>query len=161
GQLGRSDTAPPKSTTEARRHGEGAKDDGQGVSVAVAEIAEKVVTAEVLQAAVDRARAVLVQAKAIITPAAQDIAKQLGVEIRRAKKNHEIHGKTRKAGDGAGAATGPVSAQTSAIDASTAQLLIVVQNTAAIDHLWDQLRGTWRREFLGCPDDAAKLAIGE
>lgn len=160
GQLGRSEAAPrSKITTEARRHGEGARDEERGTSEGVAEISEKVVTAEVLQAAVDRARAVLVQAKAIVTPAARDVAKELGVEIRRAQRNHETHGKTRKTEGGR--TTEPLNAQPSTLDASTTPLLLIVQNTAAIDHLWEQLRGAWRREFLGCPDDAAKLAIGE
>ena len=36
--------------------------------------------------------------------------------------------------------------------------MIIVQNTDAIDRLWNDLSSTWRRELLGCPDDAAKLA---
>ena len=28
-----------------------------------------------------------------------------------------------------------------------------------MERLWSDLQGAWRRELLGCPDDAAKLAI--
>jgi hypothetical protein len=38
--------------------------------------------------------------------------------------------------------------------------LLVVRNTPSVDQLWTDLNGRWKRELLGCPDDAAKLAIG-
>ncbi len=40
-------------------------------------------------------------------------------------------------------------------------LLIVVRNSKPLEQLWSELTGTWRRELVGCPDDAAKLAIAE
>jgi hypothetical protein len=157
GQLGRSEAAPSsKITTETRRHGAvESRVQSPESRAGVAEIAEKVVTAEVLQAAVDRARAVLVQAKAIVTPAARDVAKELGVEIRRAERS----GSTKAAT--AAQAGAPSTTPTTHHSPLTTHLLLIVQNTSAVDHLWDQLRGAWRRDLLGCPDDAAKLAIGE
>jgi hypothetical protein len=158
GQLGRSDAAQLSNvTTEARRHGdeEGARVESPETRAGVAEIAEKVVTAEVLQAAVERARAVLVQAKAIVTPAARDAAKELGVEIRRMERGGST--KVAAAPHGSAPSTNPPTHHSPL----TTHLLLIVQNTAAIDHLWEQLRGSWRRDLLGCPDDAAKLATGE
>ncbi|MFO1093552.1 MAG: hypothetical protein U0992_09605 [Planctomycetaceae bacterium] len=38
-------------------------------------------------------------------------------------------------------------------------LLLVVRSTPAVDRLYEDLKATCRRELLGCPDDAAKLAI--
>jgi hypothetical protein len=44
---------------------------------------------------------------------------------------------------------------------SVKPLLIVVRNAPAVDRLYEDLKSSWRRELLGCPDDAAKLAISE
>src|SRR5690606_12225821 len=37
--------------------------------------------------------------------------------------------------------------------------LIVVHSTDAVERVWEDIRNSWRRELLGCPDDAATQAI--
>lgn len=139
-QLGGDDVARGEVTTEARRHGESSV---ERRASSVVEIAERVVTAAVLEEIAGDAAEIVVDAKAVVTPAARDIAKSRGFTIRRRTANSPA----RKTLDTQHSALNP--------------LLIIVHHTDPIARLWDDLRSTWRREFLGCPDDAAQLAIAE
>jgi hypothetical protein len=105
------------------------------------QIASAVVTAELLDDA-PRQGTVQVLPKAIVTPAAWDLARERGLQIRR------------------GAATAAHKATGDAGSAPAGLLLAIVKHTPALKQLCETLPGA-RRELLGCPDDAAKLAIGE
>jgi hypothetical protein len=110
-------------------------------------IAERIITAEVLKEQVHGSRSVVVNSKALVTPAAWDFIREHGVTLRR----NDAKLPPTQGGSATSAAV--------ATAAKVAPLLIVVQNTDAVERVWSDLH--WRRELLGCPDDAAKLAIGE
>jgi hypothetical protein len=76
--------------------------------------------------------AILVSPRAVITPAAVDVLRSRKLAIRR-----EV-----------APASSPMTA--------SKLLVIVVRNTPVVERLCRQK--PWRRELLGCPDDAAKLA---
>jgi hypothetical protein len=124
--------------------GEGAPIPQQAARTGTVELAESVITAELLSEQIGQAGAVAIPKKSIITPAAWDVIKELGIEVQRPAR--------------AGETSRPATAATTA---ATGKLLIVVRNTDAVDRLWLDLQSSWRRELLGCPDDAAKMAIGE
>lgn len=91
---------------------------------------------------------VIVQSRAIVTPAAWDAIKQRRVQLQReTARDHSAAG----------------SAATSTYDPSgeIRPLLIVVRNDKVVEQIWAGLTGSWRRELSGCPDDAARLAISE
>lgn len=134
---GGGDGAPADFTAETRRHG------GSAESVA---LKESVVTAEVLLGHVSGTSQVVVSERGIITPAAWDAARERGVEIVRASV--------------ASTSSEARSSERHTSEATTSSLpqLIVVKHTDAVDRLWEDLRGHWRRELLGCPDEAAALA---
>lgn len=116
--------------------------DSQGVVVDAA-----VVTAELLESA-PLGAVVTVGAKAIVTPAAWDAAQQRKIQVRR----HET-GRAKPA-----AARSKEAAASPPTSTALQPVLIVIRNAGCMDQLWEELSGTWRRELLGCPDDAAKLA---
>lgn len=109
-------------------------------------LTEKVITAELLEERAAPGGVVIVPAKAIITPAARDVIKQRGLQVE--------HGTTSKSAS-------PKQPSAHSPQPSTSPLLIIVHNTDAVSRLWEDLKGTWKRELTGCPDDAAKLAIAE
>jgi hypothetical protein len=111
------------------------------------ELAETVVTADVVSEQVGSAGTIAIPKSSIITPAAWDVIRELGLEVQR-----PAH---RSAG---GSKSASADAKTRA---SGNRLLIVIRHTDAVDRLWQDLQSSWRRELLGCPDDAAKLAISE
>jgi hypothetical protein len=134
---------------QLRTTGEAAHDAERPVArQGVVELAETVITADVLNELIGDAGTVAIPKKSIITPAAWDVIKELGLEVRR----------PARAGEAAKPATTLTAAATST---ATGKLLIIVRNTDAVDRLWLDLQSSWRRELLGCPDDAAKLAISE
>ena len=99
--------------------------------------------------ALSGASRIAVAERAIVTPAAWDVARERGVKIVRSggcfgEHRFASHLKCAAKRDDTASAT---------------SLLIVVRNTDAIDRLWDDVRGPWRRELLGCPDDASAQAI--
>jgi len=97
-------------------------------------LAQPVITASLIEEQVPRtASAVVVTPRAVITPAALDVVRARKIVIRRE--------------------TAPAP-QTPAV---SPLLAVVVRNTPAVERLARQK--AWRRELLGCPDDAAKLAI--
>jgi hypothetical protein len=106
-------------------------------------IRESVITADVLEK-IPSGKDVRIPAKAIVTPAARDIVKARKLRLHRVDVRNSS------------SSTSPKS-----VASSSNRLLIVVQNTAAVDQLYSTLNGTWQRELVGCPDDAAKLAIAE
>ncbi len=114
------------------------------------ELADTVITADILSEQIGQAGTVAIPKKSIITPAAWDVIRQLGIEVQRPGKVGEGQSKLPAA-----------SASGAANSTATGRLLIVVRHTDAVDRLWQDLQSSWRRELLGCPDDAAKLAISE
>jgi hypothetical protein len=111
------------------------------------QISERIVTAEVLNERVNGSRVIIVGPKALVTPAAWDLVRERDLTLRRsdAKLQAADLSQTTSAEKKAPAGQRP--------------LLFLVRNTDAVERLWSDLQGTWRRELLGCPDDAAKLAI--
>jgi hypothetical protein len=101
-------------------------------------LSDRVITADLLAERVNGAAVVTVGLNSLVTPAAHDFLRARGLTLRRAQdkpnSNHE-----------------PM--------APLPPLLIVVRSTPAVDRLWQDLQATWKRELLGCPDHAAKLAI--
>lgn len=114
---------------------------------AFVEICERIVTAELLAERAGGATEVRVGSGAIVTPAGWDYAREHGIEIRRGDAKPP-------ASDGCqSAAVNPSGSRTNS------SLLIVVRSTPAVERLYEDLQADWRRELLGCPDDAASLAI--
>lgn len=112
------------------------------------EISERIVTADVLAERVNGQKLVTVGPKALVTPAAWDLIRDRGLTLQR--------GDTKPKATDTGAAT---AVTTKTTEVTGRPLLFVVRNTDAVERLWSDLQGAWRRELLGCPDDAAKLAI--
>jgi len=97
-------------------------------------LGQPVITARLIEELVPKtASGLLVAQRAVITPAALDVVRARKLTIRR---------------EAAAVVEAPAAGRT---------LAVVVRNTPAIDRLGRQNR--WRRELLGCPDDAAALAI--
>ena len=150
-QLGGDGDARGVTTTEERRHGEGGVESPEsrvqgdtGVTV----LTERVITAEVLAELPAGVKTISVGAKAIVTPAACDVAQERGLEIGRDRSKNP--------------ATAESAHSTLNTQPSTHHsLLIVVHHSDALARLWEDLPSTWRREFVACPGDAAKLAIAE
>ncbi len=114
------------------------------------ELADTVITADLLSEQIGQAGTVAIPKKSIITPAAWDVIRQLGIEVQRPARVGEEQSKSAVS-----------SASGASTPTATGRLLIVVRHTDAVDRLWQDLQSSWRRELLGCPDDAAKLAISE
>ncbi len=97
-------------------------------------LTQAVVTASLIEELVPRGTAtVVVGARAVITPAALDVVRARKLVLRRET------------------AARPEAA------AVARTLAIVVRNTPGVERLCRQK--PWRRELLGCPDDAARMAI--
>jgi hypothetical protein len=97
-------------------------------------LAQPVITARLIEEQVPRgASAVVVSSRAVITPSALDVVRARKLVIRRE------------------------STANSQPKSTSPLLAIVVRNTPVVERLARQK--SWRRELLGCPDDAAKLAI--
>jgi hypothetical protein len=126
-------------TAETQSHG------GRAENVS---LTENVVTAEVLLAHVDGQSRIAVRDRAIVTPAAWDAAKERRIEIVRASTTVAERGSEKAV---------TAKRQGNPTGVGLPQLL-VVHSTDAVERLWDDIRDRWRRELLGCPDDAAALA---
>jgi hypothetical protein len=118
-------------------------------------IDERVITAKLLAERVNGAAAINIGSKAILTPSARDFISERGLRIDRGTKETAQAAPTSSPGPAAGTSVH----QPSTVNAN--HLLIVVRNTDAVSRLWTDLHTTWTRELLGCPDDAAGLAIRE
>lgn len=114
----------------------------------VVEICERIVTADVLAEHVSDGTEVEVGSRAIVTPAGWDYARDHRIALRRGASKPQTSAVGQRVPVDSGA-----SAQREA-------LLIVVRSTPAVDRLYEDIKTGWRRELLGCPDDAASLAIG-
>jgi len=138
---------------KARRDGESSDKSSEVAKAGSIGLSAKVITADVLEE-IANGSSVRVGEKAIVTPAAWDAAKERGLRIERGTVSQD---KLNEPG-------GSTSAGQSKRESATAipsNLLIVVHHTDAIDRLRDDLDCSWQRELIGCPDDAAKLAISE
>ena len=133
-------------TTETRRQGEDVGNDlaPSGARGHRTFISANVVTAEIVNESISNGNPLVVGDRAIVTPAAWDIAREKGIEITRADSGLAAHLKC--------------AAKPESTSVATLPLMIVVRNTDSVDRLWDNMRTAWRRELLGCPDDAASLA---
>jgi hypothetical protein len=99
-------------------------------------LSQAVITAGLIEELVPRtATQIVVSPKAVVTPSALDVVRARKLTIRR-----EAVARTETS-------------------ASARTLAIVVRNTPVLERLHKQQAGLWRRELLGCPDDAAALAI--
>lgn len=108
------------------------------------ELSEAVITADKLEGIAIGAT-VQVGPKAIITPASQDVIRARKLVIQRQSQSKSASApETQKAVSSVGNS-----------------LLIVVHNVKPLDQLWTEVAAQWTREFVGCPDDAAKLATAE
>jgi hypothetical protein len=114
---------------------------------------DRVITADLLAQTVNGAAVVTIAPKAILTPSARDFIRERGLRIDRGAKS------TQQAVTAAAAGPGSAAPQDSTLNSQP--LLVVVRNTDAVSKLWGDLQATWSRELLGCPDDAASLAIRE
>ncbi len=125
----------------------------------VVEIKGRVVTAASLEGIAGSVAGIRVEPKTVITPAAWDVLKTRGWQVHRGPTTTESPAAQRTLDTGHSTlnTTGTLNSQPSTLSS----LLIVVHHTDAVTRLWEDLKGTWRREMLGCPDDAAKLAIAE
>jgi hypothetical protein len=98
-------------------------------------LSQAIITAEVLEANVPKgSRQVTIGPKAIVTPTALDVVRLRHLWLQR---EASVKG---------------------AVATAVRRLAIVVRSTPALDRLLLEEPGTWRRELLGCPDDAAALA---
>lgn len=110
------------------------------------ELQGKLITAESL-ARLAQAGTVIIAEKAIVTPAAWDFARERRLQLIRGSSVLQAGEQTSDKKKDAGS--------------SLPGLLIVVQHNEAVSRVYEELLGDWKRELLGCPDDAAKLAIAE
>lgn len=108
-------------------------------AAAVVTLTERIITGDLLTEKATGASQVIIPVKAILTPTAHDFLKASRVQVVR--------------GSGAAVATKPGEAT------SSTWKWITVTSTAAVARLSDELGAGWSREVLGCPDDAATLAI--
>ena len=107
----------------------------------VTHLTEKVITGDLLLEKATGATQIIVPDKAILTPTANDFLKISKAQLIRASA--------------AGAKAGAVKSDS----AITSWKLITVTSTPAVAKLASELGAGWSREILGCPDDAATLAI--
>jgi hypothetical protein len=130
-------------------------DKGQGTSAKAAwpsaishqssaiHLTDRVITGDLLAEKAPGATQIVVPDKAILTPTAYDFLKVSKAQLIRASV--------------AGAKLGVV--KTDAAPGVTSWKLITVTSTPAVARLTGELGAGWSREILGCPDDAATLAI--
>lgn len=108
-------------------------------SAAVITLSERIITGDLLAEKATGASQIIIPVKAILTPTAHDFLKTSRAQVVR--------------GSGAAAATKGSDAT------SSTWKWITVTSTPAVARLSDELGTGWSREVLGCPDDAASLAI--
>lgn len=103
-----------------------------------ATLTERVITGDILAEKAQGATQVIIPEKAILTPTANDFLKVNHVQIIRS--------------------AGTVKARSGDVSLSTWKLITVTSTPASL-RLSGELTTGWSREILGCPDDAASLAI--
>ncbi len=104
-------------------------------------LTEKVITGDLLAEKAKEASQIIIPDKAILTPTAHDFLKVSKAQLIRAS------------------AAGPKTGTVKTDSAITSWKLITVTSTLAVARLSGELGAGWSREILGCPDDAASLAI--
>ena len=107
------------------------------------QIFTSVITADLLER-IESGSVVQVAEKAIITPAAADVIRELKLTVNRG---------SQQSPDAKAIET------TQRVEKSGLSVAIV-RHTAAVKQALDEI-GTFKKELLGCPDDAAKFAISE
>lgn len=105
----------------------------------VVTLSERIITGDLLAEKATGATQIIIPVKAILTPTAHDFLKTSRVQV------------VRGSGTAATAKAGDVTSST--------WKWITVTSTPAVARLSDELGAGWSREVLGCPDDAASLAI--
>jgi hypothetical protein len=104
-------------------------------------LSEKVITGDLLAEKAKGATQIVVPDKAILTPTAHDFLKATKAQLIRAS------------------AAGAKAAASAAAAGITSWKLITVTSSPAVSRLTGELGISWSRDILGCPDDAATLAI--
>lgn len=104
----------------------------------VVTLSERIITGDLLAEKATGATQIIIPVKAILTPTAHDFLKTSRAQVVR----------------GNGAAV----VKSGEVKSSTWKW-ITVTSTPAVARLSDELGAGWSREVLGCPDDAASLAI--
>ena len=104
-------------------------------------LTEKVITGDLLAEKAAGATQIVIPDKAILTPTAHDFLKVTKAQLIRAS------------------AAEPKSGAVKSDSAMSSWKLITVTSTPAVARLSSELGAGWSREILGCPDDAASLAI--
>lgn len=113
------------------------------VSTSSVAILDRVITGDLLAEKIKGQKVPLViGAKSLLTPTAHDYIRIHRLEVTRAT---------------AGVTTG----EKGATSATARWKLAIVRTSPALEKLFGELGGAWSRELLGCPDDAAALAISE
>ena len=107
-------------------------------SAAVVTLSERIITGDLLAEKATGASQIIIPVKAILTPTAHDFLKTSRVQVVRG---------------------GGTAATKSGEAISSTWKWITVTSTPAVARLSDELGTGWSREVLGCPDDAASLAI--
>ncbi len=107
----------------------------------IAQLSDKIITGDLLTEKATGATQIIIPDKAILTPTAHDFLKVSKAQLIRASA--------------AGAKTGAVKSDS----AITSWKLITVTSTPAVARVTGELGSGWSKELLGCPDDAATLAI--
>ena len=102
-------------------------------------LTDRIITGDLLTEKASGAKQIIIPAKAILTPTAHDFLKVSRAQV------------VRGGGSSATVKAGEVSL--------TTWKLITVTSTPAVARLSGELGAGWSREILGCPDDAASLAI--
>ena len=137
-QLSAGGTAVPGREVRDERQ-EPATASGSPLSSLVTHLTDRIITGDLLAEKANGAKQIIIPAKAILTPTAHDFIKTHRVQV------------TRGGGAAAVSRSGEVSL--------TTWKLITVTSTPAVARLSGELGAGWSREILGCPDDAASLAI--
>ena len=104
-------------------------------------LSDRVITGDLLAEKATGATQIVVPDKAILTPTAHDFLKTSKAQLIRAS------------------AAGAKASPSSAAPGITSWKLITVTSSPAVSRLTGELGTSWSREILGCPDDAATLAI--
>jgi hypothetical protein len=135
--------APGRETREERREPAIpiAAASGSPLSSLVTHLSDRVITGDLLAEKATGATQIIVPDKAILTPTAHDFLKASKAQLIRAS------------------AAGAKASPSSAAPGITSWKLITVTSSPAVSRLTGELGTSWSREILGCPDDAATLAI--
>ncbi len=140
-QLSAGKTAAPMGRETRDERGEPEKTTGSRLSSLVSHLTDHVITGDLLAEKARGATQIIVPAKAILTPTAHDYLKATKAQLVRATT------------------ASPSSIPSAAAPGITSWKLITVTSTPAVARLSGELGAGWSRELLGCPDDAATLAI--